>query len=548
MKAPNRPRSDLPTVIIHWGLVGTLIFSLITGLRIAADMPDDTMAQAVSGLLPQGNVIAWHLWSALGFLALTVAYLVFLWHAGLFGRVTLPNNLVSQIKGDAGSKQQWRAINLAIYWLAFISLILAAVTGVLMDLYPGALPFAAVALVHQITAWSIPVYIVIHVTALTLYGGLWHILKIVRPVPAYSVAAGAALAAGGALAAGYYGLEGVSSQDLTLRKMDRVPVLDGNPDDAVWSKLDQVIVPTMRGANAPGGETDVSIRAGHKDGYFYGLIQWPDANRSQKHLPLQKTKDGWKVVQTEFGIQDEDDYYEDKFGVMLATGGAVAGNGSIHLGNRPLDGKPGPAGGRGLHYTTDGSIVDVWHWKAVRSGNPIMNQIDDNYFGPPMEPKGKGRYTGGYTKDPSDGGGFYMNWEAYSDGIVTPTRLPKNPDLLTPFQSVDLAPDASDTVDIFMAEADTVPYDPALDTYPVGTIMPAVIIKSAFVGDRGDVSAHTGWSNGLWSMEIRRKLDTGSKYDVPFKKGAPTYLWVSAFQHAQTRHSQHLRPVTVTME
>ncbi|MCV0428513.1 MAG: cytochrome b/b6 domain-containing protein [Roseibium sp.] len=548
MVAPRRPRSDLPTVVVHWCLVGTLIFSLVTGLRIAADMPDSSWAKAVSGVLPQGNVIVWHLWSAIGFLGLCAAYIVFLWRAGLFSRIALSGAVFKQLTGSEGAQLQWRAVNIVVYWLAFLSLIIAGITGILMDLFPSALPFASIALVHQISAWSIPVYIAVHIAALALYGGIWQVLKIVRPVPAYSVAAGAAFVAGGALAAGYYGLETVSDQALTLRKMSDLPKLDGQPDDLVWSSLDQIIIPTMRGANAPGGEIDVSVRAGYSGGYFYGLFQWPDENRSQKHLPLQKTEEGWKVVQTEFGIQDEDDYYEDKFGVMLAAGGGVAGNGSIHLGDKPLDGKPGPSGGRGLHYTTDGSIVDVWHWKSVRSGNAIMNQIDDNYFGAPMKPKAKGRYTGGYTKDPSDGGGFYMNWEGYSDGIVTPKRLPKDPSLLDQFQSVDLDPNAGDAVALFMSEADTVEFDPTLDTYPVGTIMPAVIIKGEFVGDRGDVTAVSKWMNGIWSMEVKRKLDTGSDYDIAFKKGTPTYLWVGAFNHAQTRHSQHLRPVTVTVE
>ncbi len=287
------------------------------------------------------------------------------------------------------------------------------------------------------------------------------------------------------------------------------------------------------------------MRAGHDGDYFHGLFQWPDSTQSHKHLPLLKTKDGWRVVQTEFGIQDEYSYYEDKFGVMLAAGGGIAGNGSVHLGNRPLDGKPGPAGGRGLHYTTDGSMVDVWHWKSVRTGNPLMNQIDENYFGAPMKAKPKGRYTGGYTKDPKSAGGFLMNWQAYSNGIVTPKRLPTDPAMLRPFQSVDLNPNKGDLRNIFMPLADTVPYDAALDTYPIGTIMPAVLIDAPFEGDRGDVTAVSRWADGVWTLEIRRKLDTGSRYDVAFRKDVPTYLWVGVFDHAQTRHSRHLHPVTV---
>ncbi len=61
MEHPRRPKSDSPTVILHWGIVLTLVLSLATGLRIAADMPDASWAQSLSGILPQGDVIRWHL-------------------------------------------------------------------------------------------------------------------------------------------------------------------------------------------------------------------------------------------------------------------------------------------------------------------------------------------------------------------------------------------------------------------------------------------------------------------------------------------------------
>jgi len=262
-----------------------------------------------------------------------------------------------------------------------------------------------------------------------------------------------------------------------------------------------------------------------------------------------KTEEGWTVLQHEYGIQDEDDYYEDKFGVMLARSPQLAGAGATHLGDKPLPGRPGPAGGRGLHYTTDGSIVDVWHWKSVRSGSTAMNQIDDNHFGPPLEPNPeKKRYTGGYTQDPKTGGGFKMNWEAFQDGVVTPLRLPKDPAMLDQFASVDVDPTVGDAVSLWMPLAETVPYSEDLDTYPVGTIMPSVLIDAPFEGDRGDVLAVGRWQDGWWHMEVRRKLDTGSPYDVSLTAHRPTYLWVAVFDHAQTRHSQHLHPVELVLE
>jgi len=62
-----------------------------------------------------------------------------------------------------------------------------------------------------------------------------------------------------------------------------------------------------------------------------------------------------------------------------------------------------------------------------------------------------------------------------------------------------------------------------------------------FEGDRGDVAAVGAWCKGWWRLEVRRELETGSRFDVAIADG--TYLWVAVFDHTQTRHSQHLHPV-----
>ena len=37
------------------------------------------------------------------------------------------------------------------------------------------------------------------------------------------------------------------------------------------------------------------------------------------------------------------------------------------------------SGGRGLHYTKDGSVLGVWHWMAVRTD--WLQLLDGNHFG-----------------------------------------------------------------------------------------------------------------------------------------------------------------------
>jgi len=45
-----------------------------------------------------------------------------------------------------------------------------------------------------------------------------------------------------------------------------------------------------------------------------------------------------------------------------------------------------------------------------------------------------------------------------------------------------------------------------------------------------------------------RAIKTGSKYDQDFTADQDIYMWVSVFDHTQTRHTRHVRPVKVVVE
>ena len=541
-------KTDVMTVVLHWTLVIALLASLGTGLRISADAEDSVWASMLNAVLLQGDVMRWHVWAAYALTLVAVGYVAFLVRARIQSRVALDSTLMRGLKA-ADRTVSWKSINVILYWLAFALLAIAAITGTVLYFLPGALPHETVILIHRVVAWLFMLYVVLHVVAQLMLGGVRQLLKILNPRTAYGTAALAAVGIAVGVGGAVYALEKVTIRDLHIVKTSMPPAVDGDPGDPAWESAKAVEIHTNRGVNQPGGEVTVTVKAVHDGENLYALFSWPDPTRSQKHLPLQKTAEGWKVVQKEFGIQDEDEYYEDKFGVMIARSPQLAGAGTTHLGPKPLADKPGPSGGRGLHYTTDGSIVDVWHWKSVRSGSPQMNQIDDNYFGPPMEPNPKKkRYTGGYTQDPKTGGGFKMNWEKYSDGTIRPLRLPKDPTQLARMGNVDLDPTVGDEGEFWLPMEETVAYSEELDTYPVGTLMPSVLVEGPFEGDRGDVRAVSRWQNGWWRLEVTRKLDTGSEFDVALRPEEPAHLWVAVFDHAQTRHSMHLHPVRTVVE
>jgi cytochrome b subunit of formate dehydrogenase len=538
-----RPRADLPTLVLHWGLVAALVISVSTGWRIASTEIDDTpLLRWIDALLLQGNVLHWHFVSATALVALVAGYLVFLWKHGLGGRLKM--QWASLRSRDRTTR--WQAINRLVYWISFALLFGAAVTGVMLYFIPGLLPTEPLAQVHEWLSWGFVGYIAVHVVAQLTLGGLRQLLKIVSPRLAYGLGAVTAIAAGAAGAAAVYMTDANTLIQLTMARATSVPVLDGQPDDEAWKRAPESIVHTNRGLGLVGGEVGVHVRALHDGEHAYFMFRWADPTRSQKHLPLVKTAQGWKVMESNYSKNDENDYYEDKFAVMLARS-PVAGGDTVKLGRNPLPGKPGPGNGLGLHATTDGSLADVWHWKSVRSD--AGHQFDDNYFGPPMEATAGKRYTGGYTQDPKTGGGFEENFKKIKDSkFVKVPYLPKD---LAAQQArmgrFDPSPNVSDMGEFSMARDDVVPWTAELDaSIPVGTVIPSVIVDKPFAGDRGDVTVHAQWKDGWWTLEAKRKLHTGSKFDQPIEDGM--FMWFAVFDHNQVRHTRHIRPLRVSVK
>jgi hypothetical protein len=99
----------------------------------------------------------------------------------------------------------------------------------------------------------------------------------------------------------------------------------------------------------------------------------------------------------------------------------------------------------------------------------------------------------------------------------------------------------------WMTEAESQPWSAEADAaIPVGTVIPGVLIQGTYEGDRADVKAAARWAAGRWTLEIARRLDTGSRHDVAIRSGVA--MWVAVFDHTQTRHTRHLRPIILEVE
>lgn len=582
----NNPSTSALVVALHWIVVAATILSLLTGIQIAADAPEAMISAWLRPITLEGDVHHLHLASSMALVSVAAAYLAYLFHARRLGTFKLP---ASRRQADT-ARLKWRRRNVRLYQFMFGLFGGIAATGAL--LYTGLAPFGTamsqVLTLHLALSWALLGAATVHTVAQYCFGasaargaaerkahGFNWLMKILRPrfatgrarraVPAepsrllqthpmtVALAGAAALATGG----GFLALDGQLHVELEVVEIrgNEVPVLDGLSDDPAWAKAPATWVTTYSGANLPGGESRVEVQAARNADFLYFRFRWQDPTQSLKHLPLQKTAEGWRLLHTDYDLEDEDTYYEDKFAVVLTTWSKVAA-GVSHLGRKPLPDMPGGLSSRGLHYTKDGSVADMWQWKAVRS--EPFGQLDDDSFGPPVKPKpeeiaGTKRYKGGYVTDEGDIAS-YNNFASEGPGgyrgAVLPKRLPADPAALARrLGPIDLDPEANDVAPLFMWESETVEYSPEADAaISVGTVLPGIVIgEGGISGDRGDVRTGAHWDNGWWTLEIARRLDTGSPKDTAIVPGRPVYLWVAVFDHSQTRHTRHMRPIRLSL-
>ena len=375
---------------------------------------------------------------------------------------------------------------------------------------------------------------------------------------AFVVAAAAALTGASLIVA----TDHLAVDSVQIRRINPAdaPILDGDTSDRGWRGVKPFSLLTGEGGNFDGkGEARIEIRAVHDGTYAYFLFTWQDSTRSLKHLPLVKEADGWHLLHSGFQLGDEHQYNEDKFSVLLTTSDVtLAGGRTFHPGPQPVAGAPATMSGRGLHYTETG-YADVWQWKATSGAAGWM---DDAHFGPPLNPTPMQAanvvpYKGGFAPDPGTAS-YRDNFtvEADTSGgprrsrLIAPLRLPKVVAATRDAMGdIDLDPNhgESDGARWFMNEKDSVPYSTDADArIPMGTVIPGVILSGEFSGDRADVRSAARWASGLWALEVKRRLDTTSQFDVPIKSGV--FMRVAAFDHSQIRHTRHVRPIRIEVE
>lgn len=499
---------------LHTLVILSIGVSLFTGLRIATQHRDVMLS--FTHLLPQGNMHAWHFASALLLFAVAGCYLII---------KTMRFSALSEVK-----RSRYHQSLIYLVYLVISVLILSGIS-----LYTDLGYFSNIRDLHFIAALLMLFFVFAHGFYYTAQLGFSLLLKIFLPAHGrYSLLMSFSSVLLALTAIYQFDLFNLKHRDLNVTPLPTGEFIDidGYASESVWQQAERIKVMTSGGANFVNGATEVSVQAVRGTGSIYFYISWDDASQSLAHLPLEKTEQGWKVLQNGFHHFDERTYYEDKFAIMVSDHCEPAGAGTAHLGHQPHSDRPANWHGRGYHYTTNNQAVDLWHWKAVRTNR--MRLMDDNFIGEAYEVlPGSRRYTAGYRTDIKESGSYVMNWKWYKPTFVVPKRLPKNAADIQAYQDI-FSPQLQWAIPWFEYQ----PYKEALDNYPLGTILPSVMYSTnRFEGDRANVNAVGRWENGKWHLEISRNLNTHSDQDVEIKDG--TCIWVSAFDHSQTAHTRH---------
>jgi len=295
-------------------------------------------------------------------------------------------------------------------------------------------------------------------------------------------------------------------------KTDNAPVLDGKPD-AIWDSANSITIPVSGGANS--GSTEVTLKSLYTGDSVYFLAQWADPTESLYRMPWQKQADGSWVHLTTSTTHQENTNYEDKLAFIWNINDSITGFNeqgcmvTCHAGEKPAN------SGFGSKYTaTSGEIGDIWHWKAVRT-NPV-GQADDQYVDSMRYDKEKASGAGRHS-DPKDSGGYKSN-------ETEDKTLPA-------FGLIDNKPAPV----YWILDNEKVDFSDA--NYKAGDEVPGIVI-SPITGDRGNISAKGIYKDGTWTVELGRKLNTDSQYDVQYTDLTKNYFFgIAVFDNAQVDHS-----------
>jgi hypothetical protein len=358
-----------------------------------------------------------------------------------------------------------------------------------------------------------------------------------------------------------------SKTELLVEKFDAAPVVDGKIDE-MWGAAQKLIgttvVPDLSARNthlnsdgegieetlglfAPysGEEYDFTLRSGYYGDDIYLLMEWEDADDSKDRQSwyFDPADNLWKG-EHKYANYEADKFYEDKFAFLFPVGEVNGFNSATCYAtchkSSTID---APKDKHTRHYlTTEGQVVDMWHWKRVRG--TYLGQVDDQQM--VYDDPAKGSSANGRKGDSSGSGGYSNNTQTLSNGSAE-VSVPK---YVVPNQTeyywisqddidegVAKKVTAVDAEGVLTYEGGTI--DPSTGGYEqgIGTLRIPSVTTKAFTEGRGDITIVAEYTGTGWVCEFTRKINTGDADDVVFDLNSELPFGLAIFNNAAIAHA-----------
>ena len=348
---------------------------------------------------------------------------------------------------------------------------------------------------------------------------------------------------------------GTSTTDLLSLKVTSPPAMDGVIDDS-WNDCQTLTgtatVPTLSDFAFYEGESyDFKMRSQYDATNLYLLIEYDDPKDSKDRQSWYFDANAklWKQ-QNKFPTSAPDKFYEDKVAFLWPTATSETAewnNSTCYSSCHAVDQSVGYSTTT-KHYANTGQVIDMWHWKRVRT--EPYNMVDDqkiNAIANLGAPTATEKAEGGRGSDDKTAGGYSDNKQTLSNGAADVT-VPKY-----------VIPDKTDYGWITQSEIDngTAKLITAVDangvlTYAGGTIdpsaggyepgtgtkrFPSVTLAGSFVGSRGDIKSYAKHTGSGWVIEITRALSTSdTANDIQFDVAKEILFGFAIFENAAIGH------------
>lgn len=177
MKSYRWPKTDLGTVVLHWMAAASLIWLLLTGVRIASDDVGLSWLGALGSLLPVENLWFNHMIGGYILTATIFTYAIYVAKARLFSRIKFDSSRIHGV--FVNSRARFACLNILLHWIFFVTLFACAATGWVLFAAPNSWALE----IHLTCLWILGAFPLLHVLVQLRMGGLPQIARIFRPAP-----------------------------------------------------------------------------------------------------------------------------------------------------------------------------------------------------------------------------------------------------------------------------------------------------------------------------------------------------------------------------